>query len=408
MNFTRGIRLGSIAGIEVQVDWSLLIIFSLITFSLAGGVFPAWHPDWSPGQYWLTALAAAILFFASVLAHELSHALVGRANGIVIRRITLFIFGGVAHMENEPRSWRAELAMAIVGPITSLVLGVVFVWLGQRTGAPLDFDPARPEDMLAGLDPLATLLMWLGPVNILLGLFNLVPGFPLDGGRVLRAVMWGITGDLRRATRWASGAGQAFAWLLMATGFAMMLGIPVPVFGRGFVNGLWLAFIGWFLNNAALVSYRQLLIRESLEDVPVSSLMHTRFTRVPPEMPVRTLVDELLMASGQRAFPVEADQRFLGMVCLADLQKRDRAGWEATTVREIMTPVSSLVTVPPEEDAAEALTLLGQRNLGQLPVVDRARLVGLLRREDVLTWLSLHAGPELRPAGRSRHQPAPG
>lgn len=402
------LRLGSIAGIEIDVDWSLLIIFFLITFSLAAGVFPAWHPDWSPMLAWMTALAAAVLFFASVLTHELSHAIVGRANGIEIGRITLFIFGGMAHMEREPPSWRAEFWMAIVGPLTSLVLGFGFLWLAALVSGPLEIDPDNPHEALAALGPIATLLAWLGPINILLGLFNLVPGFPLDGGRVLRAMIWGATGNLRLATRWASRAGQGFALLLMATGLVMMLGMQVPFFGSGFVNGLWLAFIGWFLNTIAGMSYRQLLIDESLGHVTVRQLMQTRFTRIDPLMRVRTLVDEQLMPSGQRAFPVEDDGQFLGMVSLSDLRKRESTAWASTIVSEIMTPVAALVTVAPEQDAAEALALLGQRDLNQLPVIENSELVGLLRREDIVKWLSLHAGPDVAGAEDRRRARVPG
>lgn len=408
MRLASGLSLGSIAGIQVAVDWSLLIIFFLITFSLAAGVFPAWHPDWSAALSWVTALAAALLFFASVLTHELSHAIVGRARGIEIRRITLFMFGGMAHMENEPPSWRAELSMAIVGPLTSLVLGFLFLWLAGLVSGPLEIDPNHPQDALAALGPVATLLLWLGPVNIVLAVFNLVPGFPLDGGRVLRALLWGVTGDLRLATRWASHAGQGFAWLLMATGFVMILGLRVPFLGGGLVNGLWLAFIGWFLNNAALMSYRQLLVRESLEDVPVRRLMQTRFMRVDPKMYVSTLVHEHLMPSGQRAFPVEENGRFLGMVSLRDLQKRERHAWDSTTVSEIMTPAAELVTVAPEQDATEALAIIGRRDLNQLPVVQKDELLGLLRREDILKWLSLHVGPDLARAQPRARPRAPG
>jgi Zn-dependent protease len=307
-----GFHLGRIAGIDVQVDWSLLIIFFLITFSLAAALFPAWHPDWGPGLSTLMALIAATAFFASVLAHELSHALVGRSRGIEVRRITLFIFGGMAHMENEPRNWRAELWMAIVGPLTSLVLGIVFLWLVGLFVSPAAVQPERPELTLAALGPLPTVLAWLGNINIILGLFNLVAGFPLDGRRVLRALMWGITGDMRRATRWASQGGQFFAWLLMAGGAAMMLGVRLPFFGTGLLPGLWLAFIGWFLNNAALVSYRQLLVREVLQDVPVTRLMQTHFTTVSPDITVEALVHGHLLGTDQRAFPVFEENRFLG------------------------------------------------------------------------------------------------
>jgi Zn-dependent protease len=391
---TSGVRLGRIAGIEVVADWSLLVIFLLITFSLAVGVFPSWHPDWGPGLAWGTALGAAVLFFASVLAHELSHALVGRAGGVRIRRITLFMFGGMAQMESEPPSWRSELTMAAVGPITSLALGILFLVLAAMVAGPIEVDPENPGARLAALSPVATLLLWLGPVNMLLAVFNLIPGFPLDGGRVLRAVMWGLTGSLRRATRWASAAGQGFAWLLMGTGVMMIFGLRLPVLGGGLVGGVWLMFIGWFLNNAAMVSYRQLLVKETLENVPVARLMQTRFTRVDPRMTVSRLIEEHVMASGQRVFPVEDNGRFLGMVCLQDLVKSEPGARDRTTAGEIMTPASELACVSADQDAAEALAVLAQRNVNQLPVLDAGKLVGLLRREDVLKWLSLYEAPE--------------
>ena len=388
-----GVRLGRIAGIEVLMDWSLLFIFVLILVSLAGGVFPAWHPDWSPGLIWVTALGAAILFFVSVLLHELAHAVVGRRGGVTIRRITLFMFGGMAQMENEAPSWRAELMMALAGPFTSFALGILFAALAGAIAGPIEINPQDPAAAFSALGPVPSLLAWLAQVNIILAIFNLVPGFPLDGGRVLRAIMWGITGDFLAATRRASRAGQVIAWMLMAIGFLMVLGLQVPFFGTGPVSGLWLIFIGWFLNNAAVMSYRQLIVRDSLEGVPVSRLMQTRFTRVDPDMPVATLLDEHVMASGQRAFPVEQDGRLIGMVCLRDLNKRGRDAWGVTTVREIMTPVDRLTTVSPRDEAFDVLAVLGQRDLNQLPVVDNGRLVGMIRREDILKWLSLHTTP---------------
>ena len=199
----RGFHLARIAGIDVYLDWSLAIIFSLVTFSLGAIAFPSWHPEWSAATSWLTAVAAAILFFTSVLIHELAHALVGRRYGIEVPTITLFVFGGMAQMREEPQAWRPELLMAIAGPITSLLLGGLFIWLGSITAGPLP-ETADPQVFLSALNPVATLFFWLGPINVLLGVFNMVPGFPLDGGRVLRAALWGITGDIVRATRWAS------------------------------------------------------------------------------------------------------------------------------------------------------------------------------------------------------------
>jgi Zn-dependent protease/CBS domain-containing protein len=385
-----GVRVGRIAGIAVHVDWSLLVIFFLLTAGLGTGIFPAWHPGWSPALVWATSVGAALAFFASVLAHELSHALVGRVHGITVRKITLFMFGGLAHMENEPPSWRAELLMAVVGPLASVVLGAGFVAIARLLAGPLAIDVSETSDTLRRLAPLPTLLTWLGPVNVMLGLFNLVPGFPLDGGRVLRAILWGATGNLRRATRLASQAGQGFAFLLVGTGVAMVLGVRVPVFGSGVLGGIWLAFIGWFLNNAAVLSYRQLVLRESLEHVPAGAIMRTQLVRVAPQTPLRAVVDDLVLPTGQRAFPVEENGRFVGLLALRDLYRLGRAAWERARVADVMIPAERLASVPPGEAAANVLGLLGQRDVGQVPVVEDGRLLGLVRREDVLGWLSLH------------------
>ncbi|HVL34768.1 MAG TPA: site-2 protease family protein [Burkholderiales bacterium] len=388
-----GFKLTRIAGIDVHVDWSLSIIFFLIATSLAMGLFPAWHPDWGPGLAWGVALAAAVLFFVSVLLHELSHALVGRRMGVPMHRITLFVFGGMAHMDREPERWRAELWMAAVGPVTSLVIGALCLLAAGLFVDMARLDPADPRAFLEALGPAPTLLLWLGQINVLLAVFNLVPGFPLDGGRVLRAILWGITGNLRRATRWAAGMGQAFAWVLIATGLLMVLGVRVPIFGVG-IGGLWLAFIGWFLYSAALMSYRQLLTRESLEGVPVSRLMGTRFEAVAPRISVQELVDAHLLRSGQRAFPVLDGERLAGMACLEDVKRVAPEERAATTVERIMTPRERLHTVAPTDDAYEALSRMGELRVNQLPVVERGRMLGLLRREDVLNWLALRQGGE--------------
>jgi Zn-dependent protease/CBS domain-containing protein len=396
----RALHLTRIAGIDVLVDWSLLIIFALITLSLASGLFPAWHPSWSPWLIWLMALAAAVLFFASVLAHELAHALVGRRYGVEVRQITLFVFGGVAQIEHDPGRWKAELWMALVGPITSLVLGIVFVFIaGMATPSPYTVEPTTGEiqSLLAHMGPVATLLLWLGQINILLAIFNLVPAFPLDGGRVLRALMWAVTGDLQRATRWASHLGQAFAWILIASGIAMILGLSVPMLGSGVGNGIWLAFIGWFLNNAALMSYRQVLLRDALHDVAISRLMLTRFEVVPPQMSVQELLADHILRSEQRAFPVVDGERLVGMVCQRDLEKVAPEQRASLTVGEIMKPVSQLTAVGPRDDAMDVLTLLARRDFNQVPVVENGHLAGLVRRTDILRWLALHHG------GTARH-----
>jgi Zn-dependent protease/CBS domain-containing protein len=370
----------------------------LITASLGGGLFPSWHPEWSTTTAWGVAIAAAILFFASVLLHELAHALVGRRFGIDVRRITLFIFGGVAQLEREPGRWSAELWMAIVGPITSLVIALL---CGLAVPNPLDsadaMTPAGMRDFIAQLGVTASLLLWLGQVNLVLALFNLVPAFPLDGGRVLRAVLWGATGDLRKATRWASGLGQVFAWILIALGLGMILGLRVPVFGSGVISGVWLAFIGWFLNNAALMSYRQLLARETLEGVRVARVMATRFESVSEDITVQSLLDDIALRGSQRAFPVVRDGLLVGIVCLQDIRGVSPEDRRSRRVGSIMKPVEQLKTLTPEDDALEALQLLARWNVAQAPVVREGRVVGMVRREDILRWLTFNAGGHDRP-----------
>lgn len=384
-----GLRLFRLAGIDVYLDWSLIIIFLLITTSLGVSVFPQWHPQWSTLTAMTTAFVAAVLFLASVLAHEYSHALVGRSRGMTVNRITLFIFGGMAQIESEPEDWKSEFWMTIVGPLTSLLLGFLFAALGMAVAGTQHLDPENPGAFVESLSPLATLLLWLGPINIVLGLFNLVPGFPLDGGRILRSLIWGATGDLRRATRYASRGGQLFAWLLMGSGFAMILGLRVPVFGTGLINGLWLAFIGWFLNSAAVASYQQLLVRQVLQGVPVSRLMHRQIQTLSPDISLQALVDDYLFSGDQRAYPVVSGGQMQGLITLHDLRGVERARWPDTRVADIMVPWQKVARVGPDDDASEALDLISRRGFNQLPVTDGTTLTGLLRREDLLRWLSL-------------------
>lgn len=380
-----GIVLGHLFGVRIRVDWSLWIVFALVAFGLGGSLFPAWHPDWSPWLHWSVAIGAAVLFFASVLAHELSHAIVARASGVSVRQITLFLFGGVAHLDDEPPSPQAELRIALIGPVVSIVIGVVAWLCGTLLAAPA-WGAAEaaddPAQAMAGVGPLATLLLWLGPVNVLLGVFNLVPGFPLDGGRVLRSLLWWWKGDLVLASRWAARAGHVVAWLLMGFGVWLLL-------AGGFLQGLWLILIGWFLNNAARLGHEQLLVRRALEGVSVRELMWRQVERVAPDVSVRELVDEHYMGGDQRGFPVEQDGRLIGLVCFDDLRRLPRDVWDATSVREIMTPLEELATLPPDADAQRALEQLARRDVEQIPVVQGRELVGLVRRRDIVKWLAL-------------------
>ncbi|HEY4013324.1 MAG TPA: site-2 protease family protein [Polyangiaceae bacterium] len=250
-------RLGRVFGIEIRVDWSWVFIFVLMTWNLASG-FVAWHPDWPGPERVLVAAVASVLFFACVLAHELAHSVVATRLGLRVRSITLFLFGGVSNIEHEPPSAGSEFATAVVGPLTSLVLGVLFVALASALTPFSVHGGAEAEAMLAQLGPGATLLAWLGPVNIGVGLFNLIPAFPLDGGRVLRATLWGLSKDWRFATMAASAIAQVVGWGFIVAGIAMSFGATLPLVGAGVSSGLWLAFIGWWVHSAASQSFRRI------------------------------------------------------------------------------------------------------------------------------------------------------
>jgi Zn-dependent protease/CBS domain-containing protein len=382
-----GIRIGRIFGINIHLDWSWIFIFLLVTWSLAVGVFPNWHPDWSPGLNWTVAIVASLLFFASVLLHELSHSLVAKAKGLRVRRITMFIFGGASNIEREPSNPKTEFLVAVVGPITSIALGIIFLLLGSTLAGTMGDMMTAPVDTISNLSPLYTLLLWLGSVNIFVGLFNLIPGFPLDGGRILRSFLWAMTNNMRKATRWAAGVGHLIAWLFIIAGTAMAFGAKIPFFGTGLINGLWLIFIGWFLNVAASRSYQQVVIQDLLEDIPVALLMRNNVPAVPPDMSVSNLVYQFIIGMGESAFPVVSGDRIVGLVSLEDVRKVPRDDWERITISEIMTRAEQLAVVSPQEVASEALNQLEQHDVRQVPVVQDGHLIGLLRRRDIMRWL---------------------
>jgi Zn-dependent protease/predicted transcriptional regulator len=381
-----GFKLFRIFGIDIRLDWSWIFIFLLITWNLAAGVFPQMHPDWNPALTWAVAIAASLLFFASILAHELAHSVVAKSRGLPVKTIILFLFGGVSNIEREPDSPATELIMAIVGPITSIALGFAFLFLGiATTGAGISMND------LAKANPISTLLLWLGPVNIVLGVFNLIPGFPLDGGRVLRSILWAATGNFKKATKLAAASGQVVAWIFIIAGLSMAFGIRVPWLGTGFTAGLWLAFIGWFLHNAAASSYQQVLVHDLLRGVPVTRLMRSDIPRIAPNVSVTDLVHDHMMVQDERCFPVIDGDRMVGLVCLEDVRKLPRDQWETTPVSRIMTPADKLEVITPQADADEALNRLGARDIRQVPVVENGHLLGILRRRDILRYLQLQS-----------------
>jgi Zn-dependent protease len=387
----RGFKIGRIFGINIRIDWSWILIFLLVSWNLSAE-FGNLHKDWGVALRWGTAVLAALLFFASVLAHELAHSLVAKSQGVPVRSITLFLFGGVSNIRREPSSPGGEFFMAILGPLTSFVVGFVLIaMVGFGVGSLMNLEAVSSD--LSELGPLTTLLLWLGSINITLGAFNLIPGFPLDGGRVLRSILWAILDDLRRATRWASWVGQGIAWLMIMAGVSMVFGAQIPYLGSGVANGVWLAFIGWFLNSASVRSYRQVVIQDILEGVPVARMMRSDPPTVRPDVSVRALIDDHIMKSDDQAFPVLDDTgRVVGIVTLDDVRSVPRDARDTRDIRQIMTPLDELATLNPEDEAGEALRTLVQRDVRQLPVLEEGQnLVGLLRRRDIIKWLQLES-----------------
>ena len=365
------ISLGRVLGIPLGLHYSWFIIAALITFSLTAQ-FSLTQPEWGPGLIWAVAAATAVLFFISLLAHEMSHALMARSRGIPVHSITLFALGGIAQMEKDANTARTEFLVAIVGPITSMVIGIVC--LGVATS--LGWSVTGPAD--GGI--VAAVLGWLGSINVLLALFNMLPGYPLDGGRILRAALWGIYGNQDRATRAAARAGQVVAGLFIAVGLLQFF------FGAG-LGGLWLAFIGWFLLSAAQASYYQVAITETLRDVRVGDIMSSDCVAVDPGTSVQTLVYDQVVRGGRRCFIVRSNGSIRGLVTPHDLRHVERTHWSEVTVGDVMRPLDRLKTVAPDTPAEEAFTTMAREDLNQLPVIEHGDLKGFVSRGHILRLL---------------------
>lgn len=383
-------RLGSIAGIAIGIHYTWLLAFVLISWSLAAGFFPQLFPGFDRATYWTIGVASALLLFTSVLVHELSHSFMALARGLRVESITLFIFGGVSNIATEAEEPRDEFLVAIVGPLTSFALAAGFY------GLYLLLEPAPP--LTGTASPLGAVLAYLALINLLLGAFNMLPGFPLDGGRVLRSLIWGVTRSLRRATQIASYVGQGFGFLLMFVGVAQ-------IFAGNFLGGLWIGFIGWFLNNAAETSRQQQAVQEGLRGIRVTELMDSQPPITEPDLSVRDFVFEHVLRHGRRALIVVDRGGLAGIVSIVDVKELPQDGWERTPVERIMTR-APLKTVTPDSDLSQALRVMVEGNLNQTPVVADGRVVGMLSRSDVLRFLQLREelGVELRrgrPARRS-------
>lgn len=382
-------------GIRINLDWGLLILLGLLTVNLGVGLLPAWHPEWSQALALGVGLAAAVSFTLSILVHELSHALVGRLFAIPIHSITLFIFGGAANMEEEPPTARSEFLMAGVGPLTSLAIGALC--LAATWGTLSDAMATGSSATFARLGPAATLLLWLGPTNFVLAVFNLIPAFPLDGGRLLRSTVWAATGRLDRATVLAARTGRAFAWAMIGLGAAMLLGAHIPYLGGSAGQGLWLGLVGWFLDRAAADSLRRERSRRLLSATTVATFMRPGVIVLAPETSLEELSERWLTSSDQPVFPVLFGGLVVGLVTRERLRRVPRARWADTVARDVMLLRSEFEMLSLDEDGTKALANLQATDLPALPVLEAGELVGLLHHTDLVRYVQQGHAPDGRP-----------
>jgi Zn-dependent protease/CBS domain-containing protein len=361
------IALGRFLGIPVFVDFSWLLVFVLISFTISQD-FALKHPEWSGGKYWVAGIITSLLFFTCVFLHEMGHSLVARGFGIPVMSITLFIFGGVAHIKREPSKPMHEFLIAIAGPLTSIALAGLF-FLGLAVFA--TYVPAAGE----GLSMPASICFWLGSINLMLAIFNMVPGFPLDGGRVLRSIVWGVTGRFDRATRIAASIGALIAYGLIALGIFLAIGMQL------LLNGIWIAFIGGFLLMAARSSVAQLSARQILAGLRVGDVMERLPHRVSPGLSVQSLVEGPILHQGLNTFLVEADGMLRGLITLNEVKSTPQDEWPSTPLQSIMVPLRDLVVVEPNVPLERLRETMDERGLDQLPVVDNDQVVGMVSRE---------------------------
>jgi Zn-dependent protease/CBS domain-containing protein len=363
-----GFRLGSVLGFEIRIDYSWFIIFFLILWTFTFGVFPAAVPGLGLGAYLVMGGLGTILFFASLVAHEVAHSVVARRRGVPVEGITLFVFGGMAHTRMEAETPGDEFAIAGIGPVASLAIAGLFGLISMAAAG-------------AGWHPgVGAVARYLAFINVALAVFNLLPGFPLDGGRLFRAAAWRYTGDLRLATRWSSNGGKVVGYLLMVLGL-------LQAFAGAIIGGLWFLFIGWFVRTAADAGFRQHVVRESLEGVAARRLMTPDPHSVPEATTIAEFVQDFILEGRHRAYPVVRDGRPLGLVTLDRVRAAPRDEWETLTVTGVMRALDEEMVVTPDERMTTVLERFGGADRGRLLVVEDGELVGIITRSDLARWV---------------------
>ncbi|RKZ34734.1 hypothetical protein DRQ33_01505 [bacterium] len=371
----KALTIGSIAGIEIGIHYTWLFIFVLITWSLAEGFFPNQYPEWNTATCWITGVIASLLLFLSILLHELAHSLVAKARKLPIHSITLFLFGGVSGLEKEPETPQDELLMTLAGPITSVLLGIVFFGISFFTH---------------GLsEPVSAILNYLALINFILAFFNLLPGFPLDGGRVLRSIIWAATDDYKKATNIASVAGQAVAWMFIVFG-------GIQLIAGNWIGGVWIALIGLFLNSAASASRNQLSLNEYLSNATVKDIMDPDLVTIYAEQSVKEAVDNIFFHHHKRAAPVISGDNVVGIITLSDVKKIPQDKWESTPVKDIMT-TQPIHSVRIDETLNSVMELLAKYDINQVIVMANGKLKGMVTRADIINYLQLSRELEIKP-----------
>lgn len=359
------IRIGRLLGVPLILHYTLILGVLLITWTLTVGYLPSEYPGLAPATYWLIGATAAIVLFTSVLIHELAHSYIAKRNGLPVKRIVLFIFGGVSEIEEEPKEANVEFRMALAGPVTSFGIALV-LWLMQYVAAAFRASVVFVAPLEYG-----------AYINMLLGGFNLVPAFPLDGGRVLRAGIWRWKKDLVKATRIATKVGVFFAYLMIFGGFMVII-------GGVFISGLWFILIGWFLKSGAESSYRQTIISEALAGVSIRDIMTRNVHTVDPDTSVEDVMETHFLQYKHGGFPVEKDSKLLGLITLEDIRKSPKEKWRETRVSDVMTTCEKLKCASPDELAVDALMKMSKRDIGRLPVQEDGKVVGIVTRSDIL------------------------
>jgi Zn-dependent protease/CBS domain-containing protein len=365
------IIIGRLFGIDIGINYSWFFLFGMITLSF-WAQYSNEHPGWPPHAAIITAIVTSALFFLSLLAHEMSHSLLALAKGLPVHSITLFIFGGVSLIEKEAMNASTEFEVGVIGPISSFIISGIFY------GLTLIVDVSSP---------LGAAFAWLATINLFLAVFNMIPGYPLDGGRVLRAIVWAITGSVQRATRIAALGGQLVAWLLIGFGIAMILGQTFPIMGGGPISGLWYVVIGGFLFYAARSSQQVVRLEEVINQAHARDIMTHQADLVPAGISLSQFFDDHLFRTGRRCFVVADDGRLLGLMTPSELRAISRQNWPSTTVGQAMTPFEAMRWVEPDADLRQVVELMEHDDVNQVPVVSGGQLEGLICRDDLLDFI---------------------